>query len=599
MTVVIVLITPYGSRLADHDQKYLLPLYSTLPILAGVAIDALWRRRRALGLAGLALVVGTHLTGVVPELYGVAAGGWRAHRAEVARQEALLEGLRARGLTRIYASQWARTLTFQSGEMVIFADPYQEVYPPHATAVDAAPRAAWLSLGPTPAFEETLRAMGIGWRTEEVGGLLFYTDFRREGPGLHELRPDPGWRASASHNAATAGHALDRDALTRWSSDQVQAPGMWYQLDLGRVQTLAGLAWLPGGWQDIPAGYRVELSTDGVVWETVSRVDQYVGPLAWGGTHPIQRVRRARVEVRFAPVPARFIRLTLTGESDRFWWTIRELIVYAPAARAPADPTTPGLAAALARRQVRFLYADHGPSARLAQALPGLGTLPANLFVDAYGRNRPDPNRLDRVRWRPGTAALVPSSSAAAFEAQAGLAGLGFAREELGAQTLFTYAPPPTPFLIELPRVGLTVSASRHPEEAGSAVDADPRTRWATHRPQTPGDWFAITLAEPALLAGVRLETAAAPHDFPRGLRVALSPDGERWDYPDVGLRAGGRLRWGGTHLLRDGVDTLTLTFPPAPARALRLTRTAGDGVFDWSIYDLALLAPAGAGLPR
>lgn len=512
------------------------------------------------------------------------------------RDEALLEGLRARGLTRIYASAWARTLTFRSRETVFFADPYQEVYPPYATAVDAAPRAAWLSLGRSPAFEATLRAMRVGWRTEAVGGLLFYTDFRRKGPPLQELLPDAGWRASASFHTETAAHALDRDAGTRRSSEQVQGPEMWYQLDLGRVATLAGLAWLPGGWQDVPAGFQVDLSTDGVGWETVSHVDPYGGPLAWGGTHPIQRVRRARVEVRFPPVPARFLRLALTHASDRFWWTIRELFVYEPAEAGEPELTTAELAAVLARRGVRVLYADHGPSARLALAVPGLKTLPANLLVDPYGWDQPDPNTLDRVRWRRGAAALVPSASAEAFEAQAREAGLGITREALGNQTLFVYAlPSPLP-LVALPRAGLAVSASRHPEEAAFAVDADPRTRWATHHPQAPGDWFAITLPAPARLAGIRLNSTPTPHDFPRGLVLETSPDGVHWEQQAVTCQTEGVLRWGGTHLLRDGVTTLTLTFPPTQARALRLTLKAGDRVFDWSIYDLDLLAPAPGG---
>lgn len=598
VTLLVVVITPYGSRLSDHDQKYLLPLYSALPILGGVAIDALWRRRQALGLAALALVLGTHLIGVVPELYAVAAGGWRAHRAAEERQEALVRALRDRGLTRIYASDWTRPLTFRSGETVIFADPYQEAYPPYALAVDASPRTAWLSAGRAPAFEATLRSMGVGWRADEVGGYLFYTNFTRESLPLQELLPTPAWRASASQPRG-ADHALDRDAGTRWSSEQPQAPGMWYELDLGRVETLAGLAWLPGGWQDVPAGYRVEVSPDGVAWKTVAEVEQYFGPLAWGGTHPIQRVRRARVEARFAPLPARVIRITQTGASDRFWWTIRELFVYAPADAALPEPTTAELANTLTRHGVTFLYADHGPSARLAVSLPGLRTLPANRFLDAYGWDRPDPGALDPVHWRPGAAALVPSASAAAFEVLAHQAGLGFIREGLGTQTLYAYAPSqPTPALLSFPRAGVAVSASRHPEEAALAVDADPRTRWATHRPQTAGDWVTVTLSEPVRLAGVRLHTEAAPSDYPRGLQLELSPDGARWIPQPASLLADGPVRWGGTHLLRDGVTSTTVLFPPAAVRALRLTLTAGDGVFDWSIYDLELLTPAaGPGL--
>jgi len=137
------------------------------------------------------------------------------------------------------------------------------------------------------------------------------------------------------------------------------------------------------------------------------------------------------------------------------------------------------------------------------------------------------------------------------------------------------------------------VTASRHPEEAAFAADGDPRTRWATHHPQQPGDWIELTFPAPAPLAGVRLATGPTPHDYPRGLRLETSPDGARWTSPEVTVRTEGALRWGGTHLLRDGVAALTVTFPPTRTRTLRLTLTAGDGVFDWSIYDLRLLGPA------
>src|SRR5262249_23949698 len=52
-----------------------------------------------------------------------------------------------------------------------------------------------------------------------------------------------------------------------------------------------------------------------------------------------------------------------------------------------------------------------------------------------------------------------------------------------------------------------------------------------------------------------------------------------------------GMLRWGGFVLLPDGVQTVRVVVPPARLRGLRLSLTAGDPVFDWSIHELTVFA--------
>ena len=52
-----------------------------------------------------------------------------------------------------------------------------------------------------------------------------------------------GWKGFASPNNAAAGNAFDRDESTRWSSDAVQTPGMYYGVDLGATHTLTRIIW--------------------------------------------------------------------------------------------------------------------------------------------------------------------------------------------------------------------------------------------------------------------------------------------------------------------------------------------------------------------
>jgi hypothetical protein len=133
-----------------------------------------------------------------------------------------------------------------------------------------------------------------------------------------------------------------------------------------------------------------------------------------------------------------------------------------------------------------------------------------------------------------------------------------------------------------------SVTASRQPKRASLAVDGDPATRWATAGPRTAGDWFRVDLVAASVLRGVRL-AAANPADLPPELVVEGSLDGGRWARLPATQRVERRHRWGGFGLLDDGAVAVRLEFPPTSARAIRLVLPAGDGVFDWSIHELAV----------
>ena len=89
-------------------------------------------------------------------------------------------------------------------------------------------------------------------------------------------------------------------------------------------------------------------------------------------------------------------------------------------------------------------------------------------------------------------------------------------------------------------------------------------------------------------MRAVRIWTRT-PLDWPRGLTLEGSPDGRDWRPLASRVSTEGELRWGGIALLRNGVEAVRLDFPPTTLRALRLTLTRGDPVYDWSVNELAV----------
>jgi beta-galactosidase len=84
------------------------------------------------------------------------------------------------------------------------------------------------------------------------------------------LLPTTGWVGFANPNNGAAASGYDRDESSRWSSDALQAPGMYYGLDLGAVHTLTRIVWDDSpATGDVPVGLEIQTSPDGVTYTTV------------------------------------------------------------------------------------------------------------------------------------------------------------------------------------------------------------------------------------------------------------------------------------------------------------------------------------------
>ena len=151
---------------------------------------------------------------------------------------------------------------------------------------------------------------------------------------LPRLLDSQRWKMTASHGSDTAAGAT---SLRGWSTGAPQAQGMWFTVELPQAATLtevqfdsavssgrgarggraAGRGGPGAGAPPVvgyPRSYSVEVSTDGTTWSK---------PVAEG------RGGGPRTSISFAPVRAKFVRLTQTGsEAEAPAWSIRNLRIY-------------------------------------------------------------------------------------------------------------------------------------------------------------------------------------------------------------------------------------------------------------------------------
>jgi mono/diheme cytochrome c family protein/glucose/arabinose dehydrogenase len=141
------------------------------------------------------------------------------------------------------------------------------------------------------------------------------------------LPVDATWKATASHNAATAAQAFN---FATWTTTVPQQPAMWFRVELPRVETITEIQFEssggggggrgaqpppPGGFAGFPRGYQVEVSSDGASWKTAAE---------GSGTGP-------STVIQFAPVSARFVRITQTASLENApAWSIQRLRLYKP-----------------------------------------------------------------------------------------------------------------------------------------------------------------------------------------------------------------------------------------------------------------------------
>jgi hypothetical protein len=118
------------------------------------------------------------------------------------------------------------------------------------------------------------------------------------------------------------------------------------------------------------------------------------------------------------------------------------------------------------------------------------------------------------------------------------------------------------------------------PGDAAGAFDRRPETRWTSGKPMDDTTGFTLDMGAAHNVRRLVLDASGSPGDYPRGVVVEASEDGQAWREVARCDRAADVQAHGVT----------TVTFPAAPARFLRIRQTgpAGcSGGLYWSIHEL------------
>jgi mono/diheme cytochrome c family protein/glucose/arabinose dehydrogenase len=121
------------------------------------------------------------------------------------------------------------------------------------------------------------------------------------------------WKLTANNNAGALKYLIDGSLKTRYDTKGAQKAGMWVQIELPKSTKLSGLKLDAGGSaKDYPRSYNVEVSNDAKSWKSVSK----------GSGNSVL------TEINFNPIPAKFVRVTLTKSQGGLFWSIHNLELY-------------------------------------------------------------------------------------------------------------------------------------------------------------------------------------------------------------------------------------------------------------------------------
>ena len=152
------------------------------------------------------------------------------------------------------------------------------------------------------------------------------------GGGTSGQLSETGWVASSNTNSSAGDapqNAIGGTGGARFSPDADEAPGMYWQVNLGSKQTFNEVVLAAGGnTGDYADGYDVEVSNDGTNFTPV-----YFG----SGSSQTETAT-------FSPQTAQYIRILLTASSTSNWWSMTSFTadntpVTPPTASAPATTT--------------------------------------------------------------------------------------------------------------------------------------------------------------------------------------------------------------------------------------------------------------------
>lgn len=246
-------------------------------------------------------------------------------------EKALFHFLNQKNIRTAYVFDFylAERLTRQSGERLIFSPPYGERLSGYAAIVDSDPSHAFIFTGDEGYnFDFILGQAAASFKKDKAGGFTVYHSIRPSSYNFKAVSPD-GWKASSSLNHESTGKAFDRDVNTRWVTGKNQEPGMWYQLDMGRIHEINRITAIQGSMPpDSPRGFEILISADGKTWNRISENRSFKGISAYIDGGILKLDPSGNMDVVFPAMKARYIKIIQIGSDPLYNWSIAEMFVY-------------------------------------------------------------------------------------------------------------------------------------------------------------------------------------------------------------------------------------------------------------------------------
>ncbi len=147
------------------------------------------------------------------------------------------------------------------------------------------------------------------------GPVSSVRDFNVRTPEQREARRNlakgqPAQASSTQSDATRADYAVDGDGDTRWTPAD-HGP-QWIAVDLGQTRSVSDVL-VDWDWRANPKAFSIEISNDGARWSQAASVEESDGPIQ---------------VVRFSPVSARWIRLSIPSNGASSMYSLEEFEVY-------------------------------------------------------------------------------------------------------------------------------------------------------------------------------------------------------------------------------------------------------------------------------
>lgn len=369
-------------------------------------------------------------------------------------------------------------------------------------------------------------------------------------------------RATASIAAAEAALALDGNPDTAWNTGQPQQHGTWFQIDLGTLCLVSGLkAQSPNGL--FPRGFAINVSRDGKSWTEIARYEDNHGDV--DVTFPATKARYVRLDLILPPWA--ISNVTVNAQALPVWKVTASHNATDAAKAIDGDPAT-AWSTGVGQVPGMWFQLDMGVPQRVkAIALAALKNQDPRGYIVSVSLDGQTWQEVAKkaLNYQPVTVTL-------------GLPLIRYVRVETTATDRYNHPWSITELTVET-TPQWQASASHNSEKAGLAIDGLFDTFWTTGQAQVPGMWFKLDLGEPLKISKVRLE--GPEKEFPRGLAVSVSTDGQSWT-------EAGRVE----RFYRGPVE---VSFPtPMLARFIRLEQTsdvvqAGKWNLPWSISEISV----------